>query len=271
MTELLLVIGILLLGYGCRSFDHILIRKLGMIAFMAASFLAVYFLTGSLLGGVAGVLFWFCLPWIELLTRVRAMRMPLDRPFRRRTPPREDFPFLDQATQEIEDVSEFRHVDDWGFQWEESQHFYRFFYDESTKTEAAICMVDDGVVRHAFIKLVSRSTTGRVYVTWNYPFSSPLKVDPSVRLNWDRGSESFEGLVASHLYFLSKYDLQEDDLIALEPDEMLEQMKEDQRRQVDHNLETGVLLPSGEGTCRYSWRGLLYLWTQLVKDMVRLY
>ncbi len=42
------------------------------------------------------------------------------------------------------------------------------------------------------------------------------------------------------------------------------------RDQVDHNLDRGLIKLSGNGTFRYSWRGLCYLWMQSVKDMVRL-
>jgi len=47
-------------------------------------------------------------------------------------------------------------------------------------------------------------------------------------------------------------------------------MEREMRDQVDHNLDRGLIKLSGNGTFRYSWRGLCYLWMQSVKDMVRL-
>ena len=40
-------------------------------------------------------------------------------------------------------------------------------------------------------------------------------------------------------------------------------------RQIDHNLRVGVLESAGEGFIRYSWRGCVFLWLQVVKDMIR--
>ncbi len=42
------------------------------------------------------------------------------------------------------------------------------------------------------------------------------------------------------------------------------------RLQIDHNLDQGLIRLSGNGTVKYSWRGLVFLWCQFLKDMVRL-
>ena len=42
-------------------------------------------------------------------------------------------------------------------------------------------------------------------------------------------------------------------------------------RQLRHNIEVGLIEPAeSEKTVRYSWRGLFYLYFQLIKDMVRM-
>ena len=35
-------------------------------------------------------------------------------------------------------------------------------------------------------------------------------------------------------------------------------------------MHRGIIEPAGEGLFRYSARGMFFLWTQLVKDMVKL-
>jgi hypothetical protein len=41
------------------------------------------------------------------------------------------------------------------------------------------------------------------------------------------------------------------------------------RRQVEHNLACGIIRLTGDGHFRYSKRGLIFLWGQYLKDMVR--
>ena len=77
MREFLIVLGLLVLAVGLRSARSNLPRKLGALTFLAASFCLLYFLTGSLAGGLLGAGLWFFLPWIDLLTRIRRMRRDL--------------------------------------------------------------------------------------------------------------------------------------------------------------------------------------------------
>ncbi len=271
MFYFLLIAGLACFGLALRTFRPVCVRKLGLFALMAASFFLVQALTGSVIGGLCGVLLWFALPWIELLTRVRSMDLPLDRPIRRRVPPRDDFPFLDSMSEEITQVESFEIVDDWGCEWQDSEHFYRVFYDHDSKTQVVLCMVKDGGVNHAFIKLVTRTDDGKSFTTWNYPFSSSLKPSPDQRLHWDRASETFEEIKESHMQFLDRNLVSLDWVAEQQPEEFIETLRKEQRTLMDHNIEQGLLTRSGKGTCRYSWRGLVFLWMQLVKDMVRLY
>ena len=61
-------------------------------------------------------------------------------------------------------------------------------------------------------------------------------------------------------------------IVELHHDEgvQLDRLRTESRRQVDHNLDQGLITLSGEGTFRYSWRGYLFLWRQFLRDMVRL-
>jgi hypothetical protein len=47
-------------------------------------------------------------------------------------------------------------------------------------------------------------------------------------------------------------------------------MENDLRDQIAHNIDKGVLKPTGAGDVKYSWRGMIYLWCQFLLDLVRL-
>ncbi len=271
LSTVFLIVGLAILGFACRSFQKTLIRKMGLLAFMGASFVLFQELSGSWVVGCLGIALWFCLPWIELLTRVRQMDLPIEKPLRRRIPPEDTYPFLAASASEIENVGAFEHIDDWGYEWNGAEHFFRLFYDTETRTQAIVCLTADEFMTHAYVKLVSRASNDQAYTTWNYPFAASLKQSPENRLHWDRTSASFYGILDSHLEFLDRMHISSEEIKDQDTNNFMEMLRADQRRLVDHNLSQGVLKPSGEGVCRYTWRGLIFLWTQLVKDMVRLH
>ena len=57
----------------------------------------------------------------------------------------------------------------------------------------------------------------------------------------------------------------------LKADELGHYIEADMAVQIRHNVQVGVLTPSGdEGKLfRYTWRGCIFLWLQIVKDMIR--
>jgi hypothetical protein len=75
---------------------------LGLLV-LGATFLAFYFFTDSVAIGVVGGLLWFLLPWVELLTRIRRLRLPIGKVLEREAPPGHTrFPELTELTDEIE-------------------------------------------------------------------------------------------------------------------------------------------------------------------------
>jgi len=64
------------------------------------------------------------LPWLEILTRIRALRLPREKRLRPKSPPSSDtFPALSEITREIEDEG-FVHVGDAGWDWEDYRQFF---------------------------------------------------------------------------------------------------------------------------------------------------
>ena len=76
MRESFIVIGLTVIALGLRMAHRPWLRKLGAFVFLGASFALGFFLTGMMCCGMAAILLWFFLPWIELLTRIRRMRLP---------------------------------------------------------------------------------------------------------------------------------------------------------------------------------------------------
>ncbi|MFT5109252.1 MAG: hypothetical protein ACI9UA_004899, partial [Pseudoalteromonas tetraodonis] len=85
MQNFLLVLGVIVFAIGCRTFNHPFIRKIGALGIIVATFLAGYLLFGNnLIAGICAAMLWFFLPWVDILTRIRALRLPLDKPLRHR-------------------------------------------------------------------------------------------------------------------------------------------------------------------------------------------
>lgn len=270
MRELLLIVGVVLAGAGLRSFAHPWLRRAGALMYLGATWLAAWLATGNYFLAAGAVSLWFFLPWLQILTHVRHLRLPLDKPLRSTFPPSADrFPQLGEMTSEIT-AAGFTQVDDTSSEWESTRQFMRLFYHEAGKTQAAICLLEQDEAALAWVSLSSRLPDGRTWTTWNYPFSHTMKLPPETRLHTILEADSFEDLQAAHRDFLARESVQIDDLAAVDPEEFSDVLQRETRRQVDHNLDEGLITLSGEGTFRYSFRGYLFLWRQFLRDMVRL-
>ena len=95
---------------------------------------------------------------------------------------------------------------------------------------------------------------------------------PEMEVNRVPDVESFGDLLQSHRDFLAERGMSDERLIAEIPDELPEQMEHETQVQIRHNLDHGLIETDAENpeTVRYSWRGLFFLYGQLVKDMVKL-
>ena len=269
MFEFLLLTGLAILAFALRTFELTLFRRAGAILVLAITYLLAFFLTGSHWAGALAVLGWFFLPWLDILTRIRRLRLPLDKKLRYRIPPSRDvFPYLAELTEEVEQEG-FVLVEDTGWEWDEVNQFMRLFYHPDKRVQAAICMHEQGNVAFAYYSLSSRGSKNRTYTTWNYPFAYTMKTSPKAVLNRAPSVQTFAELVEQHQLFLIHHCLTIDDLKPQPTDGMQEQLQLETRQQVDHNLSAGLITLSGEGTFRYSWRGCVFLWFQFVKDMVR--
>lgn len=267
---LLLVLGVAALSMALRSFNHVIPQKLGALGIFATSFLVGYFISGYWLIGIFCAVSWLLLPWLEILTRIRKLRLPLEKNLRHKTPPAsEAFPALSDITGEIEEEC-FEHIEDAGWDWDDYQQFFRLFYKHADRSQAAICLVEQSDMSFYYLSISSRAKDGKIWTTWNYPFSYSLKLAPALRINRLRSDQTFLQIYESHVEFLSKHRIAPDDLDELNPDQIQLEIQKDLRAQIAHNLANGVLTRTEEGQIRYSWRGLFFIWFQFLRDIVRL-
>ena len=271
MRESLIVIGLVVLAMALRSSRANLPRKLGALMFLAATFCLVYFLTGSVAGGLAGAALWFFLPWIELLTRIRRMRLPLNNRLRHREIPNPSFfPNATEAASAMEEAG-FEHVSDCGWEWAGMQQFFRLFWHPEERAIAAVCLCEQSDVAFAFISVTSHDAEGKIWRTTNFPFAPTLRCPPHVRWNHVPCERScFHQILDDHRGYLARLEIGADRLRVPDPEEIENGIEQEMRVQVEHNLTSGLIELTGDGHFRYSGRGLVFLWGQFIKDMIRL-
>ncbi len=269
MSELLLVLGVAVLGMALRNFRHPIMVRLGVLCILATTFLAVYFLTDSIVAGITGAAIWLFLPWFELVTRVRRIRLPRSRNLRIMHPPdADDFPALEDLTREVTDEG-FEHVKDAGWEWEQFRQFFRIFYRADDRALAAICLNKQQELQFFYLSIMSRDKDGRLWLTWNYPFTPSMKLPPSFSLNPQRADLSFFDMYQNHLGFLLLNGVSQDKLLEQDEDRIDEGLSGDLQEQIAHNLKAGLLTPVSDREVRYSWRGLVYIWAQFLLEFVR--
>lgn len=270
MRETLIVIGLLVLAVALRTGRTACLRKLGAVTFLAASFCLFYFLTDNPWVGLAGVLLWLFLPWVELLTRIRRMRLPVEnRLTHRKLPNPSFFPNATEAAAAMEDAG-FEHISDCGWEWDGMHQFFRLFWHPEERAVAAICLCEQSDVAFAFISITSLDSDGCIWRTTNFPFAPTLRCPPDVRWNHvPCGRNCFHQILRDHHAYLRRANITPGRLHIPDPEEIENSIELEMRRQLDHNLNTGIIRLTGDGYFQYSKRGLLFLWMQFIKDMVR--
>lgn len=260
----------MVLAFALRTFDHPVVRKLGASLVLVVSYLVAFFVTDSHLAGVCAVLAWFLLPWIELLTRIRKLRLPVEKRLENQLPPNSTrFPHLHDFTKEVEDEG-FEHVEDVGWEWDGLHQFFRIFYCPERKMQAAVCLNEQQSVAFVYVSITSQDASAQTFRTWNYPFSYTMKVAPKVKMNRIPDAASFTELLEEHQTFLESETKASTEFIELSESEIREHLNAETRNQIQHNLKEGVIAMEGDDMFRYSVRGLFFLYGQFVKDMVKI-
>ena len=270
ISHLLLVLGAAVLSAALRSFQNPLLFRLGTLGIVATSFLAGWLLGGSVAFGAVLAASWLFLPWLEILTKVRRLRLPIERRLEPRAPPtRNSFPDFEEMTAEIESDG-YVHLEDVGRDYEENRHFYRVFHQPHSRTQASICITEQRDMAFHYLTITSRTEDGRVFMTWNYPFSYGLKLQPRLFTNRFLGGGPFVAMHTAHEQFLRSREVNPSDLLDPSPEETIRTMQNEMRAQITHNIALGLLVQDGDHFIRYTMRGMVYLWFQFLRDLVRL-
>ena len=210
---------------------------------------------------------WFLLPWLEILTRVRRLRLPLDRQLEKCPPPPSSrFPDFSALSDEMETIG-FDYVDDVDWKHDDSRHFYRLFYNPEKRASASICLLEQDKFCFFYVTFTSRAADGRVFMTWNYPFSYGMHLLPQTVMNTVDEELSLEELALSHIDFLSKQNDLE--LLILEAPSLRADIERELRTQLEHNIARGILVRDKNEMIRYSVRGMFFLWGQFLREFVR--
>ncbi len=269
LNEFLYLAALVVFAFGCRTFDNRLLQKLGWLCLLGASYLLAWLLTRSHIAGACAVLVWFLLPWLEIAGRVRRLRFPIRNEIKSRFPPsREVFPELGDLTEEVLERN-FEEVEDAGWSWHETEHFVRLFYHREKRTQATISLALQNEMGFSFVSLTSRLADGRSYTTSNFPFPPTMRFAPAQHVNRYLGADSLSDLEAAHKKFLAREGVTPDSLVEPDTEQLTAQLEREMSTQIDHNIESGLIEPLGDGEFRYSWRGCVFLWLQVVKDMLR--
>ena len=271
LSSLLLILCVATLSMGLRTFRSVALQKLGALGIFATSFIAGYLVSErNVFVGLFCASTWLLLPWLEILTRIRNLRLPLEKSLSHQAPPSsEAFPDLNELTSEIEGEG-FEHADDTGWDWEDYRQFFRLFYKSGDRAQAAICFIDQQDIAFYYLSISSRAKDGAVWTTWNYPFSHSLKPVPQLKINRMKATDTFLQMYESHREFLRQHGIDAAQLEELSGEQLQVEIQKDLRAQIAHNLAQGVLTDAGEGQIRYSWRGLFFIWVQFLRDLVRL-
>lgn len=265
-----LTLGVAVLSVALRSYQTSLAQKVGAFGILASTFLAIYFATGQWSIGLIGTLSWLFLPWLEILTRIRVLRLPKEKALRPKSPPSaEVFPTLNEITREVENEG-FVHVNDAGWDWEDYRQFFRLFYKDDDRAQATICLNEQSDLSFYYLRISSRARDGRIWTTWNYPLSYGLKLTPQFRINRQRPDQSFWQLYQSHKEYLRSHHVETSVIAPMDDERIQTEIENDLREQIAHNVAAGVLKPANESEVKYSWRGMIYLWCQFLLDLVRL-
>lgn len=271
MNEFYIVIAIIVFGFALRSCRTVLLRKMGALVMLIASGLCFYFLTDNVWAGIAAASAWFLLPWVELLTRIRKMRMPLENKLQGRPHTNiASFPSAEEHIISLEKAG-YEHINDCGWNLGGMKQTYQLFWNAETKSVASLCLCEQSNVTFTYLTLTSSDITDGIWRTTNFPFSPTLKAVPKV--HWNQISctnECTMHLIKCHHMFLSRQGFVDEDLRIPDPDHVNEEIERELRLQIDHNLKHGIIRLTGDGNFRYTIRGLFFLWKQFIRDMIRL-
>lgn len=272
LVQLLICGGIILAGYALLQWPSSLMRKAGILFFCFASGLGVFYISGQWWLGLVVLVGWILFPVTELVYVLRKLRVPRERVLEPVPRAPESFDDLSGLTHDLARLG-FRAVED--CEWYSPMHtqFYRLFVHETKPIHAGLSYIYNEQFGFHFVSFSSQDTSGRVWVTWDYPLTYGLKMPPEVALFRALDCELVDELLEQHEEFLAINGVEN----KLVPTEMTSEAARERlnltlRKQLEYNIHEGILSPERvtDTSFRYSWRGTLYVTSQVLRDLVKL-
>jgi hypothetical protein len=270
MFETGIVVALILLGVGMRSFCNVWLHRIGLLMFVAATFMAGFFLGGnSVWLGLLFLAIWPCLPLVEIIWRIRRMDFPLRAQVAPSPAPGSGaLPDLEEMTEEFRKAG-FHDAEDLGWQWHGSEHFMRVLYHPESKVRASIMASKKPRVEINYVSLSSDVPSGQTLVSWTFPLSYPLRFPPELLIHKICQACDVEDLVQQHQDFVGLCGWEPGHVKPQDPEGMIGNVQKELGRQVDYNLQQGLIEKHGSEHFRYSWRGCFFLWLRTLGDMMR--
>ena len=245
LPELLGCCVLLLAGCYLLQLDTITYRKIGMVLIWLASGLGAYFLSGSVVLGVAMLGAWIFFPLWEMVFVLRQLRLPRHREL----------------------------IDECRLSPTEHEQYYRIFATGDGLTQATIGYIAQGAIGFHFVGFTSNGKDGRRWVTWDYPLTYGLVMPPNTAVYRVLHCQSVEDLFQAHVDFLKVNEIGAERLVAMErtPEAVRARLEETLNQQIEYNISRGYLSPvTGTDTenFAYSWRGTLYVAGQVLRDLL---
>lgn len=270
MQEFLIVTGLVCMALGLRSSRMPWVRKMGAFSFLIATFFLFFYVFDNLWAGAFGALLWFFLPWVELLSRMRRVKLPMELRLQRQPIPNPSFfPNAREATHAMEEA-DFEHITDCSWEWDNTRQSFRLYWHPEERAVATLCLCEQSYAAFAFISITSQDSQGRIWRTTNFPFAPTLRCPPDVRWNHVPCHKNcFHQILADHRSYLAKKGIDLSQLRVPDPELAEQEIEREMHLQVKHNIAAGIIRCTGDGHFVYSKRGLLFLWVQFLKDMLR--
>lgn len=266
----LILMGLSIMAIAFRSCRLAALKKLGALTIVVVTFLIGWFFTDTIYCGLSLAGMWLFLPWIELLTRVRKARLPIDNRLQHfKAPTLEFFPHASQSAHDLEE-HEFEMIGSSGWDWEDMKQQFITYWHPDECAIATICLCHRADVAFSFLSITSQAQDGRVYRSTNFPLSPTLKAP--AHLHYHRvpcSYKRFGEVMAEHRKLLEKNSVTHDCLRMPDPDEFIEQTEKEMQVQLETNRQLGLIRYNSDQTFTYTPKGLLYLWMQFLKDMIR--
>jgi len=272
MNCILLAIGIIFTGIALRATRKRCYRKISVLLFILATGILCFAFTNSYITAICSMSLWILFPWLELIFLVRKQTFPLEISLKQEAlPPQDYFPEASRIKKQFIDHG-CTHLKDCSWNWANSLEHYSFFWHNEKKHLIAICHRIQTYVTFCYVTITSQTQDNVTWKSSNFPFKTHLPYCSKTKFNHvTQGKISCpDFMLYSHELFLYDKGIDTDQLSDEKIKDATQFFEREMRKQIDHNLQSGHIILTGDGNFKYSFKGLCFLWVNILRDMYRL-